>query len=51
MWRSDVLLGETGVPGENHGTASSCNLEKNALPVTFNHDHEFYIIFSRSVEK
>ena len=23
MWRSDALLGETGVPEENHGTASS----------------------------
>ena len=23
MWRSDLLLGETGVPGKHHGTASS----------------------------
>jgi hypothetical protein len=23
MWRSDLLLGETGVPGKHHGTASN----------------------------
>jgi hypothetical protein len=22
MWRSDLFLGETGVPGKHHGTAS-----------------------------